>query len=119
MSTTEQDAGPSTATRAQAGVEEKKPVVILCIGMAGSVSSSLGTRGMTNMTGQDDLDATSELLSPYSEQASIHPQLGSGSGTYAIQRQYRYQGYGGLQGSNEAVGNPLHNDQTELMEGTS
>ena len=38
MSNTEQDAGPSTAPEAQGSGEAKKPVVILCIGMAGSVS---------------------------------------------------------------------------------
>jgi len=48
MSTTEQGAGPSTAP-GEAGSEAKKPVVVLCIGMAGSVSGTYNEReGMTN-----------------------------------------------------------------------
>ena len=72
MSNTEQDAGPSTGPEAQGG-EAKKPVVILCIGMAGSVSQIPFGSGMTNSTGQDDTDATSELLPTYSEQATLYP----------------------------------------------
>ena len=51
MSSTQQDAGPSTITEGQAdaGKEGKKPVVILCIGMAGSVSHNTSrSGGMTN-----------------------------------------------------------------------
>jgi hypothetical protein len=59
MSNTEQDAGPSTSPDAQGSGEAKKPVVILCIGMAGSVSHIPSGPGMTNSTGQDDTDATS------------------------------------------------------------
>jgi hypothetical protein len=48
MSNTEQDAGPSTVPEAQGSGEAKKPVVILCIGMAGSVSLIPSAPGMTN-----------------------------------------------------------------------
>jgi len=74
MSNTQQDAGPSTGTETQGSGEAKKPVVILCIGMAGSVSQIPFGSGMTNSTGQDDTDATSELLPTYSEQAALYPQ---------------------------------------------
>jgi hypothetical protein len=84
MSNAEQDAGPSTASESQGSGEEKKPVVILCIGMAGSVSHIPSGPGMTNSTGQDDTDATSEFLSAYSGQTALYPQLGPGSGSYAI-----------------------------------
>ena len=72
MSNTEQDAGPSTGPEAQGSGEAKKPVVILCIGMAGSVSHIPSGPGMTNSTGQDDTDATSQLLPTYSEQAALY-----------------------------------------------
>lgn len=48
MSNTEQDAGPSTGPEAKGSGEAKKPVVILCIGMAGSVSHLPSTPGITN-----------------------------------------------------------------------
>ena len=84
MSNTQQDAGPSTGTETQGSGKAKKLVVILCIGMAGSVSQIPFGSGMTNSTGQDDTDATSELLPTYSEQATLYSQPRPGCSSYAI-----------------------------------
>lgn len=75
MSAAEQsEAGPSSAPQGEAA-GGKKPVVIMCIGMAGSVSHLQFSRPrrMLIRKGQDDTDAASELAPTFEWLASLYP----------------------------------------------
>jgi hypothetical protein len=76
----------STSQSGDAQADKKEPVVIICIGMAGSVSfstllmsSSQGIHILTclvviSIIGENDVDATPQLILAQPEQASIHSQ---------------------------------------------
>ena len=66
---------------------------------------TIGIRNVTIIAVDDkSTDGSRRLLRRLS---ALYPQLGPGSGSYALQRQYRYQGYSRLQGGDEAVSTPM------------
>ena len=118
--------GAAAEAATQTG-EKKKPVVVLCIGMAGSVSATFafpfghrpGCQGRPSRTrcmelkgrvltvsGQDHTHAATQLVPPLKRHATLHPQPRPCRYAHALLCQYRHQGYSRLQGGHEAVSSP-------------
>ena len=112
------EAGPSSApastqaavgTQSAAEASKTTPVVILCIGMAGSVSAALillpdKRKAHTDyVVGQDDPHAALQLSLAFQEYSSVYPQPRPRGHSHAILCQYRYTGYRRLQRGHEAV----------------
>jgi hypothetical protein len=81
------EAGPSSPkVEAQSNeTKEKKPTVVICIGMAGSVSTFKALTSFTDDPGQNDAPAASELVSAYKADPTLHSEPRSGRHTYALQ----------------------------------
>jgi NAD-dependent oxidoreductase involved in siderophore biosynthesis len=84
------EAGPSAPSQGETP-GGKKPVVIMCIGMAGSVSLLARHHPVVyprpsqlTPTGQDDTDAASELAPTLKELSSLYPQPRPCSRAHAI-----------------------------------